>query len=150
MTAIETFTYHGDNDLMKINEGNNTQTQYLHGNLHEPSKLWRLQNNQVTTETLQRITFNSQIACATSNSGLIKSNNNSTKKGGTASLANPNIKNGTIGYAIISNCNSPSGGLHQAVSLNRSTYQQQKEAMQRVNIQKLNGGGTVRKQKKKQ
>lgn len=59
VTAIETFTYHGDNDLMNINEGNNMHTQYLHGNVQEPSKLWRLQNNQATMETLQRITFNS-------------------------------------------------------------------------------------------
>ena len=60
VTAIETFTYHGDNDLMNINEGNNIHTQNLQGNGQEPAKLWKLQNNnQVTTETLQRITFNS-------------------------------------------------------------------------------------------
>lgn len=134
---------------MNINESNNIHTQYLQGTGQDASKPWKLHlNNQATTETVQRITFNSQIACGTSNSGLLRSNNNSCKKGSASLLTNPNPR-GTTGYAMLSNCNSPAG-----VHLNRSTYQQQKEAMQRANIQKVTGGGrkgghAVRKQKKK-
>lgn len=114
VTAIETFTYHGDNDLMmNLNEANMQTMQ--DGRIV-----------QIDTETNKKITFNTQIG---GGSGLIRSKNNSHKK--------------TSGSAIIGNNNSPGFHQFQTISLNRSTYQQQKEAMQRVNSKKLNGRNTM-------